>query len=310
VAFIVRYVGATPSVDDTVTTASNTITFKQNGAADTTLECPIVGGLGGIIDTSNAACDTLGEVVDTINGSADWEAVLLDGLRSDATGTTQLLAVAASDATGKAGLNVYFDTTVTITGTHSLYNVYLSGGTHTVTGGDTLTALGTLTLDNGTINGGTMAAAGPLTQLSTFDGGTGLLRVVGTGNQTFDGFATIGAGNLPAFEIDKPSGILTLSGTIRTTNDWTHLSGTVDPDASLVVFSTGLTIDAAGMTFADLQALAVSMARVRPLTPAAFRDATGTSRRYVMALLEELGRRGALVRTDAGHVPGPRAGPS
>ena len=114
VAFIVRYVGATPSVDDTVTTASNTITFKQNGAADTTLECPIVGGLGGIIDTSNAACDTLGEVVDTINGSADWEAVLLDGLRSDATGTTQLLAVAASDATGKAGLNVYFDTTVAL----------------------------------------------------------------------------------------------------------------------------------------------------------------------------------------------------
>jgi len=66
----------------------------------------------------------------------------------------------------------------------------------------------------------------------------------------------------------------------------------------------------ASVTFADLQALAVSMARVRPLTPAAFRDATGTSRRYVMALLEELGRRGALVRTDAGHVPGPRAGPS
>ena len=148
---------------------------------------------------------------------------------------------------------VYFDTTVTITGTHSLYNVYLSGGAHTVTGGDTLTALGTLTLDNGTINGGTIAAAGDLAQLSTFDGGTGLLRVIGTGNQTFDGFATIGAGNLPAFEIEKPSGILTLSGTIRTTNDWTHISGTLDPDASLVVFSTGLTIDAAGMTFADIQ---------------------------------------------------------
>ncbi|MGH2489062.1 MAG: beta strand repeat-containing protein, partial [Candidatus Limnocylindria bacterium] len=40
---------------------------------------------------------------------------------------------------------VYFDTTVTISGTHSLYNVYLSGGGHTVTPGDTLTALGTLT---------------------------------------------------------------------------------------------------------------------------------------------------------------------
>ncbi|MEX0630455.1 MAG: hypothetical protein WD508_07425, partial [Chloroflexota bacterium] len=148
---------------------------------------------------------------------------------------------------------VYFDTTVTISGTHSLFNVYLSGGAHMVTGGDTLTALGTLTLDNGTIDGGTIAAAGSLTQLSSFDGGNGLLRVVGTGNQTFDGFATIGAGDLPAFEIDKPSGILTLTGIIRTTNDWTHLNGTVDPDASLVVFATDLTIDAAGMTFADIQ---------------------------------------------------------
>ncbi|MGH2483518.1 MAG: beta strand repeat-containing protein, partial [Candidatus Limnocylindria bacterium] len=148
---------------------------------------------------------------------------------------------------------LYFDTTVTISGTHSLYNVYLSGGPHTVTVGDTLTALGTLTLDNGTIDGGTIAAAGPLTQLSTFDGGSGLLRVVGTADQTFDGFATVGAGDLPAFEIDKPGGTLTLSGTIRTTNDWTHLSGTVDPDASLVVFSTDLIIDAAGMSFADVQ---------------------------------------------------------
>ena len=44
-----------------------------------------------------------------------------------------------------------------------------------------------------------------------------------------------------------------------------------------------------------------------PLTPAAFRDATGTSRKYVMAILADLDRRGILRRTDAGHVPGPRA---
>jgi len=61
-------------------------------------------------------------------------------------------------------------------------------------------------------------------------------------------------------------------------------------------------------TFAELAGLASSLARARPLTPAAFRDATGTSRRYVMTLLEEFGRRRILVRTEAGHVPGPRAG--
>ena len=59
--------------------------------------------------------------------------------------------------------------------------------------------------------------------------------------------------------------------------------------------------------FADLQATALRLASDQPLTPAGLRDATGTSRKYVMALLEDLGRRGVLTRTPAGHVPGPRA---
>jgi hypothetical protein len=49
------------------------------------------------------------------------------------------------------------------------------------------------------------------------------------------------------------------------------------------------------------------MARRAPLSPASFRDATGTSRRYVLAILEDLDRRGVLERTPEGHIPGPRA---
>ena len=60
-------------------------------------------------------------------------------------------------------------------------------------------------------------------------------------------------------------------------------------------------------TYRDLSARAVSMAAVEPLTPAAFRDATGTSRKYVMAILEDLDRRAILRRTPEGHVPGPKA---
>jgi hypothetical protein len=52
---------------------------------------------------------------------------------------------------------------------------------------------------------------------------------------------------------------------------------------------------------------ALGMAATGPLSPAAFRDATGTSRRYVMAVLEDLDRRGVLRRTPDGHIPGPRA---
>jgi len=56
-----------------------------------------------------------------------------------------------------------------------------------------------------------------------------------------------------------------------------------------------------------LAAVALERARSQPLTPAAFRDATGTSRRYVLAILEDLDRRGILQRTPEGHIPGARA---
>ena len=60
-------------------------------------------------------------------------------------------------------------------------------------------------------------------------------------------------------------------------------------------------------TYRDLAGRAVAMAAAAPLTPAAYRDATGTSRKYVMAILEDLDRRAILRRTPEGHVPGPRA---
>ena len=60
-------------------------------------------------------------------------------------------------------------------------------------------------------------------------------------------------------------------------------------------------------TYQRLAAEALAMAREAPLTPAAFRDATGTSRKFVLAILEDLDRRGILARTPEGHVPGPRA---
>jgi len=60
-------------------------------------------------------------------------------------------------------------------------------------------------------------------------------------------------------------------------------------------------------TYRRLVAVALEMAARAPLTPAALRDATGTSRKYVVAILEDLDRRGWLRRVPDGHVPGPRA---
>jgi hypothetical protein len=59
--------------------------------------------------------------------------------------------------------------------------------------------------------------------------------------------------------------------------------------------------------YRDLATKALAMAGERPLSPAAFRDATGTSRKYVVAILEDLDRRGVLRRTPDGHVAGPKA---
>jgi selenocysteine-specific elongation factor len=60
-------------------------------------------------------------------------------------------------------------------------------------------------------------------------------------------------------------------------------------------------------TYHRLATTALDMARRGPLTPAAFRDASASSRRFVLAILEDLDRRGILVRTAEGHIPGPRA---
>jgi hypothetical protein len=60
-------------------------------------------------------------------------------------------------------------------------------------------------------------------------------------------------------------------------------------------------------TYHELAGRALTLARRGPLTPATFRDATSTSRRYVLAILEDLDRRGILHRTPEGHIPGPRA---
>ena len=60
-------------------------------------------------------------------------------------------------------------------------------------------------------------------------------------------------------------------------------------------------------TYGRLAQVALRMAASGPLSPAAYRDATGTSRKYALAILEDLDRRGLLRRTPEGHIPGPRA---
>lgn len=109
VAILVKYVGPLTTADVAVAATTSDFTFRQDATADTTLECPVSGALGGIIDVSDAACNTLGEVVDTINSSADWRAWIIDGLRSDSS-DARLLTLSATDATLEDGLKINWDT--------------------------------------------------------------------------------------------------------------------------------------------------------------------------------------------------------
>ena len=136
------------------------------------------------------------------------------------------------------GPTVVFAGSLSISGSHTLNHVtFNAASTYTIASGTTLTAVGTLTLTDGSINTGTVAAQGNITQATTFDGGTGKIIIDGTGSQTFTGGGSAVAGTLPNIEINNSGGTLNLSSTIRTTNNWTYTAGTVSPGTSTVVLA-------------------------------------------------------------------------
>jgi len=110
VALYVKYVGSTagkPTVEvDSSTTRD--ITFKIAGSVDTTVGCPTIGT--GIIDTSNAACDTFGEIINKVMGqSPNW--LLIPGaLLATESSNATLKALSATDTNIRTdGVALYFD---------------------------------------------------------------------------------------------------------------------------------------------------------------------------------------------------------
>lgn len=108
---LIKYIGAGGGTVE-VDAATGDITLKTGpvggSAADTTTECPISGANGGVIDVSDAACNTLGEVVDAINASPNWRAAIQDGLRSDSSNTL-LNTLAETNAAVAKGVALKID---------------------------------------------------------------------------------------------------------------------------------------------------------------------------------------------------------
>jgi hypothetical protein len=116
VGIYVKYVGtAAGAATVEVDAATGDLTFISNGAAEDGFECPVSGALGGVIDVSNAACDTVGEVVDIINSGSNrtWIAVPHAMLRADSSNNT-LITLSATDAKGPLGLGLLKDSAVAL----------------------------------------------------------------------------------------------------------------------------------------------------------------------------------------------------
>ena len=111
-AFLIRYIG--PAVSGVATVASGTITLEAGAAGsepvDTTIECPLAAPFAGVLDLTNAACDTVGELADVVNSTAGskWRIVPVGSLRSDIT-NARLLAVTDAKA-NSPGASIFWDT--------------------------------------------------------------------------------------------------------------------------------------------------------------------------------------------------------
>jgi fibronectin-binding autotransporter adhesin len=170
---------------------------------------------------------------------------------------------------GTAALSV---NTYTVTGTFSFYNLVISGNYNTITfanpttvtnnltlsaaAGNVTTNVNSLTVQGATsligantiiLSSGTINAQGNI--LTSFTGdpyavGNGTININGSGNQTMNTTSPAGQGILPNITINKPSGKLTLKGTISFFGNWNYVQGNVDAvtNTTTVCFQEGNSI--------------------------------------------------------------------
>ena len=163
-----------------------------------------------------------------------------------------------------------------ITGTLSLNNIeFLAITNQQFTVTTTLTATGDFTIAGTarvSLNTGSINVNGNifLTNTSTIGGGSAIINIIGTGNETMDGTAVaISQDLLPFIVINKVSGTLTLKGNISESQDWTYTSGTVDAStfASTVAFGgNALNVTSAGMSFYNVTVTANTITLLNSMT--------------------------------------------
>jgi fibronectin-binding autotransporter adhesin len=252
--------------------ADNLWSTCQNWSSDA---CPVAGDTATFDGTStktsfldSAAAGTIA----VLNMNAGYTGTIslgrsfsLTSTFTQASGTIELLGqpltlqstVTVSSGTFTAGTGTVALTggaaTIDVANTLTLNNLTINatgGTTKTIASNDTLVVTGTLTLTDGLVSQstipavGTIRAQGSIVQASTFDGGTATIAIDGIENQLFTASSTVTTGLLPKITIQKSSGTLTLSGTVRATSNWTYRSGIIDAatNNATVIFAATLTL--------------------------------------------------------------------
>lgn len=146
-----------------------------------------------------------------------------------------------------------YDKTVSVAGA-TLKNLIYDTGGNSITLTDTLNVAGDFTLNSvNYMSSGTLAVAGNVTSndaaLVGYPGTVILIN--GAGDQTLT--AGVANAQVPTVTINKPSGTLTLVGSINVFNHWTHTAGNVDCGAQPLKFvGYDKTVTAGTMTYNDV----------------------------------------------------------
>ena len=166
----------------------------------------------------------------------------------------------------------------TISGSLVLNNIeFLASANQTITIalGTVLTSQGDLTMAGTgriTMNTGSLNINGNifLNNTAAAGGGTAVMNIVGTGNQSMDGTAVAISQNLlPLVNINKASGTLSLKGNISASRTWTYISGTVDAASfsSTVAFGgNALNVTSTGMSFYNVTITASTITLTNSMT--------------------------------------------
>ena len=167
-------------------------------------------------------------------------------VRGNWTYTAGALDVSTNNST------IVFENNLTITGSHTLNNITFDGSgnfTFITAAGTTLTVngnLGIMGANNVILNTGNINLFGDLilTNTAVGGGGTTVIDLVASVNQSITSALLINQSNLPAVTINKTGGILSFPPLITVRGNWTYSAGVTDlaTNNSTVVFANTLSV--------------------------------------------------------------------